>query len=124
MGKERSFKPMPEVVPVDFEDYDIFRKTDKEEYDDLDQERVEKKIVEELKHEYIKYQREVSPQIFKGRANIENFLHNQSFHWFEKTNKFFYHAVSLLPSNNRITSIDQPMGVVYVIEVEKEKTCK
>lgn len=40
IGKDRQSKPFPDIVPVDYDDYDLVRKEEKEENDDLDQERV------------------------------------------------------------------------------------
>ena len=42
-GKEKIFKPLPDFIPVDFEDYESARKDEKED-DDLNQERVEKNL--------------------------------------------------------------------------------
>ena len=42
-------------------------------------------------------------------------MNNQSFHWFEKANKLYYHSLSLIQSNNRVSTIDQPMGVAFII---------
>lgn len=50
--------------------------------EDIDEEILNKKILESLNHEQLKYIRETDKSTFEDKAKVEKFLNNQSFHWF------------------------------------------
>jgi hypothetical protein len=62
--------------------------------------------------------------MFINRTTIEKFLNNQGSHWFENTSKLVYYTLSLVPDNFKVSTCDQPLGVCFVVEVEKGRPPK
>lgn len=122
--KERSIKPLPDFVPIDLSDYELIRKEPDDAAEDIDESVVYKKIMDELQGEKLKHQRGVDKDTFSSRSEVEKFLNNQSYHWFEHSNKYFHYSTSLGQKNYSTGMQDQPQGVAYVIEVEKDKNAK
>lgn len=74
---------------------------------------------EMLNEERLKFIKDVKKDVFQDKSSIEKFINNQGFHWFEKVTKTYYHALTMGQDNYRVNTSDQPMGICYVIQVEK-----
>ena len=110
--KDRSVREMCPLCPIDLEEYDAFKE------DKMN------KILKERLVGKSKLPKELLKNELCSKARIEAYLKNLNFFWFEETARTFLYCLTLDDSNFRVSTLEQPLGLVYVIEIEPKCNVK
>ena len=110
--KEKTYKPIPEFITVDQAEYEAYN-------EELLNNSIRKKLI----NTQIKYIKGTDKSTFTTKNEVEFHLNNQAFHWFNEGSVIYLYGLSLDEKHFHDSTIDQPVGLTFIIEVD-DRGCR
>jgi hypothetical protein len=112
--KEKTVRELNEVVPIDNEEYE-WHKEDK----------LKTILRERVSANYkLKPSKDITKEDLINKDLSENFLRSLNFNWFEDASRFFLYFMTLDEENYKLSTLEQPLGLTFLIEIDSSTNIK